>query len=227
MKILLTGGSGTLGKELIKLLAKTQHKIYYPSSSELDISDYNSCINAFDKYQPDLVINSAAYTDVKASENNVNKSIKTNIIGTCNIVLACERNNIRLAHISTDHVFDGEKGNYEVGDPINPITKYAKSKGSAELCARMYNNALIIRTSFFTHTFPYEKAFIDQWSSKDYVDIIAPKVLEAALSDKLGIVHCVSERRTLFDIARDRKPEVEGISRNDINFPTPKDTSLI
>jgi len=227
MKILLTGGSGTLGKELIKLLIKSEHTVEYPSSSELDISDYNSCLRAIDKYQPELVINSAAYTDVKASENNLSKIIKINVIGTCNIVLACEIKNIRLVHISTDHVFDGEKGNYKVDDPINPITKYAKSKGSAELCARMYNNALIIRTSFFTHSFPYEKAFVDQWSSKDYVDIIAPKVLEAALSNKLGIVHCVSKRRTLLDIARDRKPEVQAISRNDINFPTPKDTSLI
>lgn len=227
MKILITGGSGTLGKELISLLKNTQHQVFFPSSLELNIFDYAACIDWFDKFRPQLVIHSAAYTDVKATEKNVARSIKSNVIGTCNIILACERHDIKLVHISTDHVFDGEKGNYTVNDPINPVTKYAKSKGAAELAARMYDKCLVIRTSFFTHTFPYEKAFEDQWSSKDYVDVIAPKVLEAALSQKVGIVHCVSARRTLFDIAKDRKPEVQPISRKDINFPTPKDTSLI
>lgn len=227
VKILLTGGSGTLGKELIQLLNNTKNIIYSPSSSELDISDYASCIEWFDVFKPNLVIHAAAYTDVKMSEQNIAKSIKTNIVGTCNIVLACERHNIKLVHISTDYVFDGEKGNYTINDLINPISKYAKSKGAAELAARMYDKSLIIRTSFFGYTFPYDKAFIDQWSSKNYIDIMAPKILEAALSDKFGILHCASERKTLFEIAKQRKPEVKSISRNDINFPIPKDTSLI
>lgn len=227
MKILITGGSGTLGKELIKLLDSTGNTVLYPPSSEMDITDYSACINIFDEYKPDLVIHCAAYTDVKASEKNINKSIKSNVIGTSNIVLACEKHQVKLVHISTDHVFDGKKGNYKTDDYINPITKYAKSKGAAELVARMYDNSLIIRTSFFGHIFPYEKAFVDQWSSKDYVDVIAPKVLEAALSNKTGIVHCASARRALFDIAKDRKSNVQGISRNEINFPSPKDTSLL
>lgn len=226
MKILITGGSGTLGKELIKLLKSTNHVVLSPSSYELNITDYAACIEWFDLYKPDLVIHSAAYTDVKETEKNVSKSIRTNIIGTCNIILACERHDLKLVHISTDHVFDGKKGNYSITDAINPVTKYAKSKGAAELAARMYDKSLIIRTSFFTHDFPYEKAFVDQWSSKDYVDIIAPKVLEAALSQKLGIVHCASERRTLFEIAKCRKENVQPIRRKDIKFPTPKDTSL-
>jgi len=225
MKILITGGGGTLGKELIRLI-NDKHEILSPNSKQLDIVDFVCLREYFRSHKPDLVIHSAAITDVKKTEGNAIPAINVNIIGTCNIVACCEEQNIKLVHISTDHVFDGEKGSYSIADPINPITNYAKSKGAAELAARMYNNALIIRTSFFGHTFPYEKAFIDQWSSKDYVDIIAPKVLEAALSDKIGIVHCVGSRRTLFEIAKDRRPEVQGISRSDINFPTPKDTSL-
>jgi len=204
MKILITGGSGTLGKELLSLLKDSKNTIYAPSSIELNIFNYANCIEWFDLYRPELVIHCAAYTDVKASEKNAIRSIKSNVIGTSNIVLACERHEIKLVHISTDHVFDGEKGDYKIDDYINPVTKYAKSKGAAELVARMYDKTLVIRTSFFGRSFPYEKAFIDQWSTKDYVDIIAPKILEAALSDKLGVVHCVSSKRSIYEIAKER-----------------------
>lgn len=227
MKILLTGGSGTLGKELIELLKNSEHSVIAPTSSDMDILNYNTCENIIVKYCPDTIVHCAAYTDVKASEKNIEKVINTNIIGTCNMVLTSQKHNIRLVHISTDYVFDGEKGFYKIEDPINPITKYAKSKGAAELAVKIYENSLIIRTSFYGYKFPYDKAFIDQWSSKDYIDIIAPKILSEILSNKTGIVHCVSNRRTIFDIAKERNPNIKPITRKETNFKIPRDTSLI
>jgi dTDP-4-dehydrorhamnose reductase len=164
---------------------------------------------------------------VKKSEIEVIKCMETNVVGTFNIIKSINENNIKLVHISTEHVFDGEKGDYTTNDLINPITKYAKSKAAAEIIATMYSNSLIIRTSFYSHTFPYEKAFTDQWTTKDYIDIIAPKILKLALSDKKGIHHCCSKKRTIYDIAKIRNPNVKPFSRAEINFPTPKDTSLI
>lgn len=225
-RILLTGGSGTLGKELLKLFKDTDYKVLSPSSTELNITDFVLCREWFRNHKPNLVIHAAAYTDVKTSEENYIKSINTNIVGTCNIINCCDEQDIKLVYISTDYVFDGEKGNYQTNDPLNPLTKYAKSKTAGELAVRMYPNSLVIRTSFYGYTFPYEKAFVDQYSSKDYVDIIAPKVLEACISKVTGILHIGSPRRSIYEIARERKKEVQQLLRNNSKLSIPKDTSF-
>lgn len=227
MKILLTGGSGTLGSELLRIYDKSEHKIFAPSSEELDIRNLEQIKEKIYQTEPEVIVHSAAYTDVKKAENDLSEIIDINVIGTCNIIKACQECDKKLVFISTDHVFDGEKGYYKTTDLINPITVYAKSKASAEIAVRMYKKSLVIRTSFFKHNFPYEKAFIDQWSSKDYVDIMAPKILKGILSNKLGIMHCFSERKSIYEIAKQRNPNVKKITRRDIDFPTLKDTSLI
>lgn len=227
MNILITGATGILGKNLLPLFEKTNNLIYFPTSKEINILNFEILKKYIYENNINLIIHCAAYTDVKKSEEEINKCIDINIIGTCNIVKACNEKKIKLIYISTEHVFDGNKGFYTTDDCINPIGKYAKSKAAGELTARMYNNSLIIRTSFFPENFPYEKAFTDQWSSKDYIDIIAPKIFKACLSNKTGIVHCVSSRRTIYEIAKERKPDVVQIKRENLNFPTLKDTSLI
>ena len=226
MNILLTGGSGTLGTELKKLIYHIDHKLSSPSSREFNIVNFDSLLAYEIPETPDILIHCAAYTDVKASEVDFLTALDSNIIGTCNIIKYCKINNIKLIHISTDHVFDGLDGHYLPHSKINPVAKYAKSKAAAEIAASMYDNCLIIRTSFFPVKFPYEKAFTDQYSSKDYVDIIAPKVLKAALSDSKGIVHCGSPRESIYNIAKRRSPDVIPIQRKDFKFPTLKDTSL-
>ena len=226
VKVLLTGGSGTLGTEILKIYDKQKYKFLSPSSTELDITSYINCQNWFLDNKPDLVIHSAAYTNVRDSEQNYIKSIDTNIIGTCNMIRCCDELGIKLIYISTDYVFDGTKGNYSIEDAINPLTKYAKSKAAGELAARMYPKSLVIRTSFFGYAFPYEKAFIDQWSSKDYVDIMAPKILKECLSEKLGIIHVGSKRRSLYEIAVERKTEVVKASLKELKLNIPIDTSL-
>ncbi len=227
MKILITGGSGTLGSELNSLFKSTQHIICSPSSKEIDITNFSILENYFENNNFNLVIHCAAYTNVKKSEEEIEKCIDINVIGTCNIVKCCKKYNIKLVHISTEHVFDGTKGNYSTQDYINPIGKYAKSKGASEIVVGMYDNSLIIRTSFYGKTFPYEKALVDQWSSKDYIDIIAPKIFKAALSDVKGIVHCGSDKKTIYEIAKERKKDVIKFYRKDLNFSVLKDTSLV
>ena len=143
-----------------------------------------------------------------------------------NVLKSCKDLGKKLVFISTDYVFDGEKGNYTIDDPINPLSKYAKTKAAAELLVRTYENSLVIRTSFFGYEFPYEAAFVDQWSSKDYVDIIAPKVLKEILSDKKGIFHVGNERRSIYDLARVRNKNVLKLFRKDMALCIPWDTSL-
>lgn len=226
-KCLLTGGSGLLGRNLIPLFPAGS--LLRPTSQELDITNVTSVEKYFDKSPNiDLVIHAAAYTDVKKAQRDYSICNQVNVIGTHNVLNACIARNIKIVYISTDAVFDGNKGMYEIGDLINPVSRYAKSKAAAELLVRTYDNSLVIRTSFFDLNFPYSKAFVDQWSSKDYIDIMAPKIFQKATSNHNGIAHVASERRTLFEIAKERRQDVEPIELGNFEcgFQLPKDLSL-
>lgn len=220
----ITGGSGTLGRELQEVLTERNIHFKAPSSRECNILDKDrleTLINSCDE-----VVHAAAATNVREIEKNPSNAYKVNIIGTINVIEACKKLNKKLIFISTDYVFDGNKGNYSVDDPISPLSKYAKTKAAAELLVRTYDNSLTIRTSFFGYYFPYEKAFTDQWSSKDYVDIIAPKIVDTIMLNKLGIVHVGSDRRSLFQIACERNKFVKPVERIEVDFSVPRDTSL-
>jgi len=221
-RILLTGGGGTLGTELRKI----KPEIIAPSSMECDILSLEQLTRAIENTSPDIFVHAAAFTNVTRAQENSSNCIDINVQGTINVIEACRQKNLKLVFISTNYVFDGEKGRYKVSDPINPLSYYAKTKAAAELIVRTYPNHLVIRTSFFKYDFPYEKAAIDQWTSKDYVDIIAPKILQAIESGESGIVHVGSPRRTIYEIAKQRKKSVKKISLNDLNFPIPRDISF-
>ena len=224
--IFLTGGSGTLGTELIKKSDDFNIRFVAPTTDMCDITKFDEVIKSIGSFKGKIVLHAAAMTNVKQIESNPMKSIEVNVCGTINIIKACQELNKKLVFVSTDYVFDGEKGNYKTNDPINPISKYAKTKAAAELLVRTVDNSLIIRTSFFGYSFPYDKAAFDQWSTKDYVDIIAPMVLKEAKSNKTGIVHVGTDRSSTFEKASRRKVNVEKVSLGDINFKIPRDVSL-
>jgi len=226
-KIFLTGGSGTIGSELIKISKAYDVEFIAPESKYCDITNPYQVHNYIKASGDcDTVVHSAAITDVKATENDPSLAWDVNVLGTINVLKSCKDLGKKLVFISTDYVFDGEKGNYTIDDPINPLSNYAKTKAAAELLVRTYENILVIRTSFFGYDFPYEAAFVDQWSSKDYVDIIAPKVMKEIISEMTGIVHVGNGRRTIYDIAKDRNENTIQTTRNIINTVVPKDTSF-
>jgi len=222
VKILLTGGSGLLGQELLKL----DNNIVAPPHEKMDILDIDSCRKIIKNHNPDVILHAAAYTSPPRCDKNPELARQINIIGTCNLITICEESGIRLIYISTDYVFDGKKGNYCPTDPINPVNKYAMTKAAGELAAMTYEYSLIIRTSFCENVFPYEKAFVDQYTSRDYVDIIAPLILKAVLSGLKGIIHIGTGKKSVFELARRRKPEVRELSTSDVDFVVPKDTSF-
>jgi len=225
-KSFLTGGSGTLGSELIKISRAHDIEFVAPGSKYCDITNPIQIHNHIKASGCETVVHSAAITDVKGTENDPSLAWDVNVLGTINVLKSCKDLGKKLVFISTDYVFDGEKGNYATDDPINPLSKYAKTKAAAELLVRTYENSLVIRTSFFGYEFPYEAAFVDQWSSKDYVDIIAPKVLKAILSNTRGTFHAGNERRSIYDIASDRSKNIKKIYRKDVGSFIPKDTSI-
>lgn len=225
LKVFLTGGSGTLGKELRRQSEAHEIEFIAPSSKNCDVRDYESVLKNIQSFDGDVVLHSAALTNVKQIELDASDAIEVNVIGTLNILKVCKRLDKKMIYISTDYVFDGEVGNYKSTDPINPIGKYSKTKAAAELLVRTCENSLTIRTSFFGYTFPYRKAFVDVWSSKDYVDIVAPKIITAIKKDNFGVIHVGSSRRSLYEIAKTRAGDV--VKENvDDSLAIPKDVSL-
>jgi dTDP-4-dehydrorhamnose reductase len=225
MKILLTGGSGLLGKNLIAHLS--EHEVIAPSSSELDITDALSFIS----FKCDLVIHCAAIAKFADAEKDPLGTIEANIQGTCNALRHAMTQNARFIFISSSHVFDGRKGNYEHTDLPNPLTRYAKSKVAGEMATLIYDNALVIRTEFCDVDFPFDTAFTDKYSSKEYIDILAPKIVEKCLSEQTGICHVGSSRRSFYEFGQLRNPNVKPGSVENLlktsAVPILIDTSLI
>ncbi len=221
-KIILFGGSGTLGKELQKL----NPEIICPARNEVDIRNEKEVRYYIKSHDADIVINAAAVIDNRVLETKPAWAINTNIIGAANIASICIENNLRLIYISTDYIYKGDRGNYSESDEILPYNFYAWTKLGGECSAHGVKNHLIIRTSFGKNEFPYPKAFIDKWSSKDYVDTIAPLIYEAALSPLTGIINIGTDRKTLYGHAKERNPNVEPVKIAETSFFSPHDSSL-
>ena len=227
-KILFTGGSGLLGGEVKKLLPQA----WYPTSAEFNVVNESQLVAYLADKSISLLIHAAAFTSPPLVDKAPDKALDVNIIGTVNIVKFCLAHQIKLMYISTDYVFNGEKGLYQETDPVHPINKYAWSKLGGECAVRMYDNALIVRTSFGPNEFPFPKAFIDQWTSRQSVREIAAKIV--ALVEKMmttqvtGVVHVGGPRCTVYHYAKglDQSKEIGELSINDVPFKAPRDTSL-
>lgn len=203
MKIVTTGKNGLLTTELYKL----DNNILRLCSEKFDITNSN-IISKLDEINPDIIIHAAAITDSNLVVQKPTLAIKTNIIGTANIVEYCILKNKRLVYISTDYVYPGVSGDYKETDSVLPHNDYAWTKLGGECSVRFVTNHLIIRTSFGTSKFPYEKAWTNQVVSKDYIDIIAPKILEVSKSSITGILNIGTEPKTLYEYAVKRNSSV-------------------
>lgn len=224
MKILITGGSGLFGTYFAKLYTD----IIAPTHAELDIMDATSIAKALEKYQPDVVLHAAALTGpIRCDERSID-AMNINIVGTANIVKVCAERNIRLVYISTDYVFRGDRGNYGEEDELLPQNYYAWTKLGGECVVRAHKNALIVRTSFSPDEFPYPKAFVDQYTSRDSLSVIAPMIHSLVLQkDLVGVVHVGTKRKSVKELALSLgKKDVVDLHLNEVPFKAPRDTSF-
>jgi dTDP-4-dehydrorhamnose reductase len=223
-KTVFTGGSGLLGSEFRKLLPDLR----YPSPTEFDVTDYPQMERYVHANGCELLVHAAAFTSPPAIDRDPRKALEANIIGTANIVRLCMEFGARLIYISTDYVFQGDRGNYVETDPVNPVNKYAWSKLGGECAVRLYDNALIIRTTFGPNVFPYDRAFADQWTSREPVAVIARMIAAVLERDIKGVLHVGGARRTVLDYATSLDParRIAPLSIREVNFVVPVDTSL-
>lgn len=223
-RVLLTGGSGLLGSKLQTLLPGVDA----PPAGDFDVRDLPGMEAYLAAHPADTVLHAAAITSPPLVEEDPAPALDTNVIGTANVVKLCAKHGLRLIYISTDYVFSGENGPYSEDDPVHPVNKYAWSKLAGECAVRLYDNSLVVRTTFGPDEFPYPKAFADQWTSRESVSVIAKKLVPLVLSDATGVVHVGGPRRTVLEYARSLSPgkEIGEIRRDEVNFPVPRDVSL-
>jgi dTDP-4-dehydrorhamnose reductase len=160
-KILITGSNGLLGQKLVHKLKnhpdfnliatsvgvnriKDQNGYDYES---MDIANRDEVLKVIDKYQPEVIINTAAMTNVDACEENQTKCWELNVTAVEHLIEACEMSQTHLIHLSTDFVFDGKSGPYKESDQPNPLSYYGKSKlASEELLQKSTIKWSVVRT---------------------------------------------------------------------------------
>jgi len=160
MKLLVTGSRGMLGRALAKELAY-DYQLIGIDIENADITDENQIKDEIFSIRPDIVIHSAAYTEVDNCEKNKELAFRINAKGTENVSNACKLVNAKLIYISTDFVFDGEKQTpYSETDIPNPLSTYGSSKLEGEKAVQsIIQNHLIIRTAWLFG--PNGKNFVD------------------------------------------------------------------
>jgi len=138
-----------LGADLMTI-ARDGHESLGADIDEVDISDLGSTRSLVRNLRPEVVINTAAYTDVDGCETDEALAFRVNAEGPQNLAIACREAHCSLYHVSTDYVFDGESRNpYGEADRTNPVSVYGRSKQRGEeLLAKETERFAIIRTSW-------------------------------------------------------------------------------
>lgn len=231
VKLLITGATGLLGSKLVTTALQQHFEVVVAYHTQpikadyrrlhLDLGSESKVIKSITKERPDVVIHTAALTNVDYCEENKAAAQKINVDGTRCVVKACEKVGADLIFISTDYVFDGEKGMYKEEDITSPINYYGLTKLEGE---RIIENSeldyIIVRTSvLYGWTLKRKLNFVtwvikmlkqereinvasDQFGSPTFVDHLAEVLLGMCKKNLRGVFHGAgSERISRFDFA--------------------------
>jgi len=267
VRILVTGGTGLLGWWASKVLSERGYEVIAtfnrqkPPSLEgvswvkMSLEEPRGVNEVFDEVKPDAVIHSAAFTDVDGCELNRDAAYKVNYLGARAVAEASASRGIFLVYISTDYVFDGEKGMYSEDDIPAPINYYGLSKllGEAAVDALMKGKSSIVRVSGLYGYSPSGKknfgiraleslmegrevqAFSDQYLSPTYAPELA-NLLSVLIGEKIaGILHIAGERLSRYQFAlllakklgaKEDLVKPSSLERAGLKAKRPRDSSL-
>jgi dTDP-4-dehydrorhamnose reductase len=219
MKVLVTGIKGQLGCELKKILTNGVSELgkiptEFKAASidgidvgELDITHQAAVRPYISLFKPDLIINSAAYTNVDGCEMNQDDAFRVNALGARNLAIAAEMVGAKLVHISTDYVFSGSGSTpYKEADVCNPQSTYGRTKYLGEQYVRDFcSRYFIVRTAWlygyagknFVKTIMKAgrergnlKVVNDQIGNPTNAVDLAHHILKFAVTEEYGIYHC-------------------------------------
>lgn len=209
MNWFITGAAGQLGTALVDYASRNGIGFCGVARGDLNLSDYSAVLNAVKSSGADVLIHAAAFTAVDSAEDEIDEAFETNVGITKVVSDVCRELNIPIVFISTDYVFDGEKGStYDESDSRNPLNVYGKTKLEAEdyvisNCSKYY----IIRIScLFGNGVNFVKTIkrvattrdtvnvvADQFTSPTYSRDLAPIIDAIIKSEKYGIYHAHNE----------------------------------
>jgi dTDP-4-dehydrorhamnose reductase len=147
MRVLVTGAGGQLARAIRETW--TEHELVLPDESTLDLGRRDSLHSAIKAVQPQVVINTGAFTQVDRCESEADLAMRINGEAVGWLAEACDSQGALLIQISTDYVFDGTGSRpYLESDPTNPVSVYGRSKLEGEIQAARCKRHLIARTSW-------------------------------------------------------------------------------
>lgn len=222
MKVFVTGVGGQLGYDVMDELAKRGHECIGSDIldkekikqlyeyRQLDITNEYAIRKVIGEVCPDAVIHCSAYTAVDKAEAEPELCHLVNAVGTENIAKVCGEIDAKMVYISTDYVYDGTKdGFYEVGDTLNPINVYGKTKLAGERAVQeILEKYFIVRISwvFGINGNNFVKTMLrlgkerselnvvaDQIGSPTYTADLAPLLVDLIQTDKYGVYHATNE----------------------------------
>jgi len=219
MRLIITGASGLLGSKVVNL-AKQQYEVIplhntnplHPNSIQVDITNQNQVLHLFNKLKPSVVIHTASETNVDKCEIQKEQAWKINVEGTRNLAEACKKAGSKLLYISTDYVFDGEKGNYTEQDKPNPINYYGITKLEGENQVIHSQNYVTLRTSVLYGWHPWKQNFVtwimnslkqnkaiivveDHYNTPTLADNLAEIIIESIQKNLQGLYHASGSQR--------------------------------
>lgn len=209
MRILISGGDGQLARA-IRGAIPPDCGVFTPGRRKLDVSSYSMVEDYFVRIRPELVINTAALTDVDRCEKEPGLALLVNARGTRNVALVCQRFNTEMVHISTNFIFNGKGKNLYREDSLpDPINIYGYSKLLAEFFVKeLLKNYYIVRTSWLYGEGKdnFVKRIIglarqrkqlcvvdDQWAAPTYTADLAEGILRLVASKKYGVYNMTNK----------------------------------
>ena len=203
MKVLVTGAGGQLGRALRPALR--EHEVAILTRAQLDITDEAAVREAMGAHRPDLVLNAAAYNAVDRAETDREAAFAVNATGPGLLATAAAEAGAAILHVSSDYVFDGEKGApYDENDRPRPLSVYGQSKLLGEEAVRAANpRHYIVRTAWVYATvgknFPLTildlakqgpvRVVDDQWGSPTYAPHLAEAMAQLIETEAFGLWH--------------------------------------
>ena len=231
LKLLITGASGLYGSKLAELAIARNFEVYSCDVQKLpvcgnfvkfDVSNKEFVQEAFKRIKPNIVVHAATLTDVDKCELNKELAWRINVEGTKNIVQAAMLERSFVIYISTDYVFNGEKGNYKESDKPDPINYYGVTKLEAEEQVKNLKDYFIVRPSVIYGSTPaagkvnfalwlvetlskgeHAKIVTDQWNTPTLNTNLAEMTIEVIQRKLTGTFHlCGATRVSRFEFAQ-------------------------
>lgn len=206
MKILLTGATGQLGRSCRQEFATD--KLILATSANCNLRNSQQCYEFVRQAKPDVIIHTAAYTNVRGAETDAETCYAVNAQGTAALAKAARSLDAVMVYISTDYVFDGHRSRpYREDDAVNPLNVYGRSKLAGELAVRaLVPRHFVLRTSWLhgegknflttilarAETQPEVKVVANQYGSPTFTTDLARFIRVVVESKTYGLYHATN-----------------------------------